>query len=250
MPAAWLLRKSLLQGSIVQVLERDDSQIRRLISSSEAELRGRSSGAEPSVTPLDTCQLMETMHENHSSHLVPQVEHYREMFEHFYRRCLADKVRLSSVNLLCLSSHNSLECLKTALVSAAPAMSACDVTKPLRRPYLPAGEILLWPRQHIHLVGFKPEDQWVCSQSLQLGEIGAFLAAQKQPLWLTEALAAGADDSRRGSAAEAHQRPADAHSGSKGQACHLQGGRCQGRRNGRATAFSAPHPRRLSPLSR
>lgn len=79
---------SVGQASIAQVLERDSSQIQRLVASAREELGGAGQGA----TPLDACQLMETMHENHAEHLLPQITHTRDVFEHFYQRCLHDKV--------------------------------------------------------------------------------------------------------------------------------------------------------------
>lgn len=49
-------------------------------------------GAVRSATTLDNCQLMETVHENHANHLIPQVEQYKAMYESLYQRCLEDKV--------------------------------------------------------------------------------------------------------------------------------------------------------------
>lgn len=81
-----------LQTSMVEVLESDKLQIKKLVAAAQQELDAIGGGASGGVTPLDTCQLLETMHDNHTSHLGPQVQHYRSLFESFYQRCLADKV--------------------------------------------------------------------------------------------------------------------------------------------------------------
>ena len=74
------------------MLERDSAQIRKLLASES----GSTSGV-GSITTLDNCQLMETVHENHASHLMPQIEQMRAKYEQLYKRCLTDKVRSTSL---------------------------------------------------------------------------------------------------------------------------------------------------------
>ena len=80
-----------MQSSIVQVLESDNGQVQKLVRLAVEEV-GAAAGPKGVVSPLDNCQLMETMHENHAQLLMPKVERYRAIFEHFYRRCIEDKV--------------------------------------------------------------------------------------------------------------------------------------------------------------
>lgn len=74
-----------MQASMLQVLERDRTQIRRL-------LKPEAGAMAASVTMLDNCQMMETVHENHASHLMPRVQEIRSSYEHLYQRCLDGKV--------------------------------------------------------------------------------------------------------------------------------------------------------------
>lgn len=75
------------QASILQALENDNAQIQRLL---KPDAGGTSRVG--SATTLDNCQLMETVHESHVSHSMPQVQQVRQAYEDLYRRCLEDKV--------------------------------------------------------------------------------------------------------------------------------------------------------------
>ena len=81
-----------MQASILQVLENDSRHVQRLVAAQAREGWGAAGGG---ASTLDNCQLMETVNENHASHLLPQVERFRAMFEHLYQRCVEDKVRVS-----------------------------------------------------------------------------------------------------------------------------------------------------------
>lgn len=81
------LSRGLQQASILLALENDNAQIQRV-------LQPDASGASRvgSATTLDSCQLMETVHESHTSHSLPQVQHIRQAYEDLYQRCSEDKV--------------------------------------------------------------------------------------------------------------------------------------------------------------
>lgn len=79
-----------MQASIAQVLENDSGHVRRVVAAQAREVTVAGGGG---ASTRDHCQLMETVEENHSSHLLPQVERYRAMYEHLYQRCVEDKVR-------------------------------------------------------------------------------------------------------------------------------------------------------------
>ena len=91
------------QASIVQVLQSDFGQIQRLVAAAMVEVSSASSSG--GVTPLDKCQLMETMHDNHAKQLLPQIEHYRAIFEHFCQKCVEDKVSNRTAPLTLENAH-------------------------------------------------------------------------------------------------------------------------------------------------
>lgn len=88
--------EGFLQASILQVLENDSSQIGKLLDRSRSE----AGALARSTSMMDNCQLMETVHENHADHLMPQVEGISANYKQLYRRCLEDKVILCITELL------------------------------------------------------------------------------------------------------------------------------------------------------
>lgn len=54
----------------------------------------KQAAAASSVTPLDKCQLMEQMNDNHVSQLLPRLRACDEHASAFMQRCLDDKVGL------------------------------------------------------------------------------------------------------------------------------------------------------------
>jgi hypothetical protein len=82
------------QESILQVLNSDFGQVQKLV---EEAVRQLSAAATTSaVTPLDKCQLMEQMNDNHVSQLLPRLRACDEQVAAFTQRCLDDKVRSSA----------------------------------------------------------------------------------------------------------------------------------------------------------
>ena len=80
-----------MQGSAVQVLQADYAQVERLVTSAVHEMTGVTlSGS--AGTPMDKCQLMEAMNENHVSQLLPRVESCEAGLAAFCQRCNDDKV--------------------------------------------------------------------------------------------------------------------------------------------------------------
>lgn len=78
------------QAAIVQVLQADHAQVERLGTAAVHELTGVSlSGS--AGTPLDKCQLLEAMHDNHASQLLPRVEACEAGLAAFCQRCIDDK---------------------------------------------------------------------------------------------------------------------------------------------------------------
>ena len=78
-----------MQASILQVLENDSAHIQKLLSSEGSRAKGPGS-----ASTMDNCQLMETVHENHAEHLMPQVARIVADFKQLYQQCLDDKVAL------------------------------------------------------------------------------------------------------------------------------------------------------------
>lgn len=79
------------QASIVQVLQADLAQIERLIKGAMDELQGRMHPGSAG-TPLDKCQLMEAMHDNHLAQLLPRVDACEAGLSAFCQRCIDAKV--------------------------------------------------------------------------------------------------------------------------------------------------------------
>lgn len=74
----------------MQVLQADHAQVERLGTAAVHELTGVSlSGS--AGTPLDKCQLLEAMHDNHASQLLPRVEACEAGLAAFCQRCIDDK---------------------------------------------------------------------------------------------------------------------------------------------------------------
>ena len=78
---------------MVQVLQADCAQIERLVTAAVQDLTGAASrGGASAGTPLDKCQLMEAMHENHLGVLLPRVDACEAAFTVLCQRCIDDKV--------------------------------------------------------------------------------------------------------------------------------------------------------------
>lgn len=60
----------------------------------------KQAAAASSVTPLDKCQLMEQMNDNHVSQLLPRLRACDEHAAAFMQRCLDDKVCLQLPSML------------------------------------------------------------------------------------------------------------------------------------------------------
>ena len=72
------------------MLQSDYGQIQRLVAAAIREVSEAATSR--GVTPLDSCQLMETMNESHEAELLPKCEQCCMLFERFYARCVDDKV--------------------------------------------------------------------------------------------------------------------------------------------------------------
>lgn len=78
------------QESILAVLTSDYGQVQKLVEDAVRQLSA--AAASSAVTPLDKCQLMEQMNDNHVSQLLPRLRACDEQVAAFTQRCLHDKV--------------------------------------------------------------------------------------------------------------------------------------------------------------
>lgn len=81
----------VLQESILAVLNSDYGQVQKLVEEAVRQLSA--AAASSTVTPLDKCQLMEQMNDNHVSQLLPRLRACDDQVAAFAQRCLDDKVR-------------------------------------------------------------------------------------------------------------------------------------------------------------
>ncbi|KAK9786296.1 hypothetical protein WJX73_002901 [Symbiochloris irregularis] len=82
------------QAALVQVLHKDLAQIERLITSAVADLAGAREQGD-GATPLDKCQLMDTMNDNHITTLMPRVEASSASLAALCGRCIDDKNQMT-----------------------------------------------------------------------------------------------------------------------------------------------------------
>ncbi len=79
----------------MQVLHSDYGQVQKLVEEAVRQLSAAASTS--AVTPLDKCQLMEQMNDNHVSQLLPRLRACDKQVAAFTQRCLNDKVWLRSL---------------------------------------------------------------------------------------------------------------------------------------------------------
>ncbi|BDA42038.1 Autophagy-related protein 11 [Coccomyxa sp. Obi] len=77
------------EDNILEVLTADYGQVQKLVEEAVRQLSA--AAAASSVTPLDKCQLMEQMNDNHVSQLLPRLRACDEHAAAFVQRCLDDK---------------------------------------------------------------------------------------------------------------------------------------------------------------
>ncbi|CAL8460904.1 g435 [Coccomyxa elongata] len=77
------------EDNILEVLTADYGQVQKLVEEAVRQLS--QAAAASSVTPLDKCQLMEQMNDNHVSQLLPRLRACDEHAAAFMQRCLDDK---------------------------------------------------------------------------------------------------------------------------------------------------------------
>ena len=85
------------QTDVVQVLRKDFAQIERLVTSAVADLAGPRGQGGSAGTPLDKCQLMDTMNDNHITMLLPKVDASSASLAALCGRCIDDKVGIRRI---------------------------------------------------------------------------------------------------------------------------------------------------------
>ena len=81
-----------MQECVLQVLQRDCTQVQRLVEEAVRQLSAPMSAS--SATPLDNCQLMEAMNDNHNTQLLPRLNACNDSVTAFCQRCIDSKVAL------------------------------------------------------------------------------------------------------------------------------------------------------------
>ena len=79
-----------MQECVLQVLQRDCTQVQRLVEEAVRQLSAPMSSS--SATPLDNCQLMEAMNDNHIAQLLPRLKACDDSVAAFCQRCMDSKV--------------------------------------------------------------------------------------------------------------------------------------------------------------
>jgi len=75
---------------VLQILQRDCAQVQRLVEDAVRQLSAPAAAS--SATPLDNCQLMEAMNDNHIAQLLPRLKACDEGVAAFCQRCMDSKV--------------------------------------------------------------------------------------------------------------------------------------------------------------
>ena len=86
------------------MLNSDYGQVQKLVEEAVRQLSA--AAASSTITPLDKCQLMEQMNDNHVSLLLPRLRACDDQVAAFTQRCLDDKVR-PLFPLICRSCPSS-----------------------------------------------------------------------------------------------------------------------------------------------
>ncbi len=94
-----------VQECVLQVLRNDCTQVQRLVEEAVRQLSAPSAAS--SASPLDHCQLMESMHDNHITQLLPRLKACDEGIAAFCQRCMDSKVclRVSALLGCTLQAH-------------------------------------------------------------------------------------------------------------------------------------------------
>ena len=90
LPEATDVFKWHVQECVLQILQRDCAQVQRLVEDAVRQLSAPAAAS--SATPLDNCQLMEAMNDNHIAQLLPRLKACDEGVTAFCQRCMDSKV--------------------------------------------------------------------------------------------------------------------------------------------------------------
>ena len=90
------------------MLQRDCVQVQRLVEDAVRQLSAPAAAS--SATPLDNCQLMEAMNNNHLAQLLPRLRACDDSVAAFCQRCIDSKVLSPEQHWACLCCRPAPHC--------------------------------------------------------------------------------------------------------------------------------------------
>ena len=106
------------------MLQRDCTQVQRLVEEAVRQLSAPMSAS--SASPLDNCQLMEAMNDNHITQLLPRLKACDDSVAAFCQRCMDSKV----VPVRCAIHSDSPQALYLSLQELSVHHSAALGSRP------------------------------------------------------------------------------------------------------------------------